>query len=138
MNPNFQYVVKNIITKLLDVGIKSSVLHSEWVSPIHVVPKKGRMIVVQNEKNKLSSTGSVTGWRVYINYRKLNNATRKDHFPLSFIDQILEILAGNEYYNFLNSFSGYFQIPIAPEDQEKIIFMSLRNFCISYTVLWFV
>ncbi|GJR92095.1 reverse transcriptase domain-containing protein [Tanacetum coccineum] len=64
----------------------------------------------------------VTGWRICINYRKLNNATRKDHFPLLFIDQMLERLAGHEYFCFLDGFSGYFQIPIAPEDQEKTMF----------------
>nr|GFA85145.1 hypothetical protein [Tanacetum cinerariifolium] len=59
----------------------------------------------------------VTGWRVCIDYCKLNEATRKDHFPLPFVDQMLERLAGNEYYCFLDGFSGYFQIPIDPRDQ---------------------
>nr|GEZ46590.1 retrovirus-related Pol polyprotein from transposon 17.6 [Tanacetum cinerariifolium] len=62
------------------------------------------------------------GWRVCIDYRKLNEATRKDHFPLPFIDQMLERLAGNEYYCFLDGFSGYFQIPSDPKDQEKTMF----------------
>ncbi|GJR85416.1 reverse transcriptase domain-containing protein [Tanacetum coccineum] len=53
---------------------------------------------------------------------KLNEATRKDHFPLPFMDQMLERLAGNEYYCFLDGFSGYFQIPIDPKDQEKTTF----------------
>ncbi|GJZ91216.1 reverse transcriptase domain-containing protein [Tanacetum coccineum] len=60
--------------------------------------------------------------RVCIDYRKLNEATRKDHFPLPFMDQMLERLAGNEYYCFLDGFSGYFQIPIDPKDQEKTTF----------------
>nr|GEU50996.1 reverse transcriptase domain-containing protein [Tanacetum cinerariifolium] len=64
----------------------------------------------------------VMGWRVYIDYRKLNEATRKDHFPLPFMDQMLERLAGNEYYCFHDGFSGYFQIPINPKDQEKTTF----------------
>nr|GFB29456.1 RNA-directed DNA polymerase homolog [Tanacetum cinerariifolium] len=64
------------------------------------------------------------GWRVCIDYRKLNDATRKDHFPLPFIDQMLERLAGNEYYCFLDGFSGYFQISIALQDQEKTTFTS--------------
>ena len=62
------------------------------------------------------------GWRVCIDYRKLNSATRKDHFPLPFIDQMLERLAGYEYYCFLDGYSGYNQIPIAPEDQKKTTF----------------
>nr|GEY21995.1 reverse transcriptase domain-containing protein [Tanacetum cinerariifolium] len=61
-------------------------------------------------------------WRVCIDYRKLNEATRKDHFPLPFMDQMLERLAGNEYYCFLDGFFGYFQIPIDPRDQEKTTF----------------
>ncbi|GKB78490.1 reverse transcriptase domain-containing protein [Tanacetum coccineum] len=80
------------------------------------------MTVVKNEKDELIPQRTVTGWRVYIDYRKLNNATRKDHFPLPFIDQMLERLAGHEYYCFLDGFSGYFQIPIAPKDQEKTTF----------------
>nr|GEY11070.1 reverse transcriptase domain-containing protein [Tanacetum cinerariifolium] len=62
-------------------------------------------------------------WRVCIDYQKLNDATRKDHFPLPFMDQMLERLAGNEYYYFLDGFSGYFQIPIDPQDPEKTTFM---------------
>ncbi|GJU90849.1 putative nucleotidyltransferase, ribonuclease H [Tanacetum coccineum] len=80
------------------------------------------MTVVKNEKDELIPQRTVTGWRVCIDYRKLKNATRKDHFPLPFIDQMLERLAGHKYYYFLDGFSGYFQIPIAPEDQEKTIF----------------
>ncbi|GKC15177.1 reverse transcriptase domain-containing protein [Tanacetum coccineum] len=63
------------------------------------------------------------GWRVYIDYRKINEATAKDHFPLPFMDQMLERLAGNKYFCFLDGFSGYFQIPIDPMDQEKATFM---------------
>ncbi|GJV54477.1 reverse transcriptase domain-containing protein [Tanacetum coccineum] len=78
--------------------------------------------VVANEENELISTRLVTGWRVCIDYRKLNDATRKDHFPLMFMDQMIERLAGNEVYCFLDGFSGYFQIPIDPQDQEKTTF----------------
>ncbi|GJY60445.1 reverse transcriptase domain-containing protein [Tanacetum coccineum] len=95
---------------------------SPWVSPVHCVPKKGGITVVKNEDNELIPTRLVTGWRVCIDYRKLNDATRKDHFPLPFMDQMLERLAGNEYYCFLDGFSGYFQIPIDPLDQEKTTF----------------
>jgi len=61
-------------------------------------------------------------WRVCIDYRRLNQETRKEHFPLRFIDQMLERLAGKFHYCFLDGFSGYFQIHIAPEDQEKTTF----------------
>nr|GEZ94178.1 hypothetical protein [Tanacetum cinerariifolium] len=93
--------------------------------PVYCVPKKGGFIVVENEENELILTYLVTGWRVCIDYRKLNEATRKDHFPLPFMDQMLERLTGNKYYCFLDNFSGYFQIPIDPKDQEKTTFTSL-------------
>ena len=64
----------------------------------------------------------MTGWRVCIDYRKLNTATRKDHFPLPFIDRMLDRLAGHSHFCFLDGYSGYNQITIAPEDQEKTTF----------------
>ncbi|GJW44756.1 reverse transcriptase domain-containing protein [Tanacetum coccineum] len=109
---------------LMEEDYEPAVQHqrSPWVSPVHCVPKKGGMTVVTNDENELVPTRLVTGWRVCIDYRKLNEATRKDHFPLPFMDQMLERLAGNEYYCFLDGFSGYFQIPIDPKDQEKTTF----------------
>ncbi|GJR85065.1 reverse transcriptase domain-containing protein [Tanacetum coccineum] len=95
---------------------------SPWVSPMHYGPKKGGITIVANEENELIPTCLVTRWRVCIDYRKLNEATRKDHFPLPFMDQMLERLAGNEFYYFLDGFLGYFQIPIDPQDQEKTTF----------------
>ncbi|GJR03186.1 hypothetical protein Tco_0526170 [Tanacetum coccineum] len=86
------------VIKLLDAGLIYPIFDSPWVSPVHCVPKKGGMTVVENEDNELIPTRLVTGWRVCIDYRKLNDATRKDHFPLPFMDQMLERLAGNEYY----------------------------------------
>ncbi|GJW89949.1 reverse transcriptase domain-containing protein [Tanacetum coccineum] len=116
---------RNVI-KLLDAGIIYPISDSPWVSLVQVVPKKGGMIVVRNEKNELISQRAVTGWRVCNDYRKLNDVTRKDHFTLPFIDQMIERLAGHDYYCFLDGFSGYFQIPIALEDQEKNdIYMSI-------------
>ncbi|GJU36837.1 reverse transcriptase domain-containing protein [Tanacetum coccineum] len=122
VNPKIHDVIKNEVEKLLDAGLIYPISDSPWVSPIHCVPKKGGFTVVQNEENELIPTRLVTGWRVCIDYRKLNEATRKDHFPLPFMDQMLERLAGNEYYCFLDGFSGYFQIPIDPRDQEKTTF----------------
>nr|GFB85118.1 reverse transcriptase domain-containing protein [Tanacetum cinerariifolium] len=122
VNPNINDVIKKEVEKLLDVGLIYPIFDSPWVSPVHCVPKKGCFTVVKNEENKLILTRLVTGWRVCIDYRKLNEATRKDHFPFPFMDQMLERLAGNEYYCFLDGFSGYFQIPIDPRDQEKTTF----------------
>ncbi|GJU86132.1 reverse transcriptase domain-containing protein [Tanacetum coccineum] len=122
VNPKIHEVIKKEVIKLLDAGLIYPISDSPWVSPVHCVPKKGGMTVVENEDNELIPTRLVTGWRVCIDYRKLNDATRKDHFPLPFMDQMLERLAGNEYYCFLDGFSGYFQIPIDPQDQEKTTF----------------
>nr|GEV37545.1 reverse transcriptase domain-containing protein [Tanacetum cinerariifolium] len=102
--------------------IKKNICLNPWVSPIHCVPKKGGFTVVENEENELIPTRLVMGWRVCIDYRKLNEATCKDHFPLPFMDQMLERFTGDEYYCFLDGFSGYFQIPINPKDQEKTTF----------------
>ncbi|GJT23203.1 reverse transcriptase domain-containing protein [Tanacetum coccineum] len=122
VNPKIHEVIKKEVLKLLDAGMIYPISDSPWVSPVHCVPKKGGITVVANEENELILTRLVTGWRVCIDYRKLNEATRKDHFPLPFMDQMLERLAGNEFYCFLDGFSGYFQIPIDPQDQEKTTF----------------
>ncbi|GKA12669.1 hypothetical protein Tco_0692215 [Tanacetum coccineum] len=114
VNPKIHDVIKKEVEKLLDAGLIYPISDSPWVSPVHCVPKKGGMTVVTNEENELVPTRLVTGWRVCIDYRKLNEATCKDHFPLPFMDQMLERLAGNEFYCFLDGFSGYFQIPIEP------------------------
>ncbi|GJV98123.1 reverse transcriptase domain-containing protein, partial [Tanacetum coccineum] len=122
VNPKIHDVIKKEVEKLLDAGLIYPISDSPWVSPVHCVPKKGGFTVVENDENELILTRLVTGWRVCIDYQKLNEATRKDHFPLPFMDQMLERLAGNEYYCFLDGFSGYFQIPIDPHDQEKTTF----------------
>ncbi|GKE50440.1 reverse transcriptase domain-containing protein, partial [Tanacetum coccineum] len=122
LNQNMQEVVKKEIIKLLDTCIIYPIADSPWVSPIHYVPKKGGITVVTNENDELVPTRTITGWRVCIDYRKLNEETAKDHFPLPFMDQMLERLARNKYFCFLDGFSGYFQIPIDPMDQEKTTF----------------
>nr|GEV18769.1 DNA-directed DNA polymerase [Tanacetum cinerariifolium] len=106
VNPKIHDVIKKEVEKLLDAGLIYPISDSPWVSPIHCVSKKGGMIVITNDENELVPTRLVTGWRVCIDYRKLNEATRKDYFPLPFMDQMLERLAGNEYYCFLDGFSG--------------------------------
>jgi hypothetical protein len=108
-------VVKKEVLKLLHVGIIYPVPHSEWVSPMQVVPKKGGMTVVRNEKNELIPQRTVTGWRMCIDYRKLNKATKKDHFLLPFIDEMLEWLANHSFY-FLDGYSRYHYIPIHLND----------------------
>nr|GEW20301.1 reverse transcriptase domain-containing protein, chloroplastic [Tanacetum cinerariifolium] len=112
---------------LMEEDFEPTVQHQRRVNPkIHdVIKQEGDFTVVENEENELISTRLVMGWRVCIDYRKFNEATRKDHFPLPFVDQMLERLARNQYYCFLDGFSGYFQIPIDPKNQEKTTFTCL-------------
>ncbi|GJX82012.1 DNA-directed DNA polymerase [Tanacetum coccineum] len=122
VNLKIHKVIKKEVIKLLDARLIYPIFDSPWVSPVYCVPKKGDMTVIENDNNELIPTRLVTGWRVCIDYRKLNDVTRKDHFLLPFMDQMLERLTGNEYYCFLNGFFGYFQIPIDPKDQDKTTF----------------
>ena len=87
-----------------------------------MVPKKAGMTVIKNKDNELVPTWLQSGWKVCIDYTKLNSVTRKDHFPLPFIDQMVERLAGHDYYYFLDGYSGYNQILLDLEDQEKTTF----------------
>ncbi|MCO5591571.1 hypothetical protein L7F22_045558 [Adiantum nelumboides] len=94
------------VRKLLSAGFIYPVDNSEWVSPVVVTPKK-------NGK-----------WRVCVDYRPLNEATKRDHFPLPFQDEILNEVAGHEKYTVCDGYSGYFQIRIAEEDQKKTTFIT--------------
>ncbi|KAL4592038.1 hypothetical protein LXL04_005017 [Taraxacum kok-saghyz] len=122
LNPPMMEVVKKEIIKLLDADMIYPISDSNWVSPVQVVPKKTGITVVENNKGVMVPTRVQNGWRVCIDYRKLNASTRKDHFPLPFIDQILERLAGKSHYCCLDGYSGFHQIPVAPEDQDKTTF----------------
>jgi hypothetical protein len=94
-NNEMREVVKKEVLKLLHVGIIYPMPHSEWMSPIQVVPKKEGMTVVKNEKNELISQRTITRWCMCIDYRKLNKATKKDHFLLPFIDEMLKRLTNH-------------------------------------------
>ena len=115
-------VVKKEVLKLMDVGVIYPIAYSKGVSLTQVVPNKSGVTMVANEHNELIPTRVTTGWRVCIDYRKLNAGNRKDHFPLPFVDQMLKRVAGYEFYYFLDGYSGYNQIEIALEDQEKTKF----------------
>ncbi|KAI4310899.1 hypothetical protein MLD38_035843 [Melastoma candidum] len=93
LNPIMKEVVKKEVLKWLDAGIIYPISDSNWVSPVQCVPKKGGMTVISNDKNELIPTRTITGWRACMDYHKLNNLTKKDHFPLPFIDQMLDRLA---------------------------------------------
>ena len=106
------------VNKLLRAGFIYPVENSEWVSPVVVTPKK-------NGK-----------WRVCVDYKPLNAATKRDHFPLPFQDEILNEVAGHECYTVCDGYSGYFQIRIAEEDQKKTTFITPWG-CFAYRVMPF-
>ncbi|RDX74706.1 Retrovirus-related Pol polyprotein from transposon 17.6, partial [Mucuna pruriens] len=122
LNPTILDVVKKEVMKLLAAGIIYPISDNQWVSPVQVVPKKLGMTVMKNQQDELVPTRIQNSWRVYIDYRRLNQATRKDHFPLPFIDQVLKKLSRKSHYYFLDGFSGYMPIHITPEDQNKTTF----------------
>ncbi|GKB44541.1 hypothetical protein Tco_0889483 [Tanacetum coccineum] len=106
VNPKIHEVIKKEVLKLLDAGLIYPISDSPWVSPVHCVPKKDGFTVVKNKENELIPTRLVTGWRVCIDYRKLNDATRKDHFPFNILwNKMLERLRGdNEILLFSHGF----------------------------------
>ena len=122
LNPVMKKVVKKEVLNWLNLGFIYAISDNPWVSLVHMVPKKGGFTVIRNERNEPIPIRTVTGWRVCIDYRKLNTATRKDLYPLSFIDQMLDRIAGHPHYCFLDDYSGYNQIATALEDQEKTTF----------------
>ncbi|RDX95913.1 hypothetical protein CR513_21482, partial [Mucuna pruriens] len=115
-------VVKKEVTKLFAAGIIYPISDSNWVSLVQVVPKKSRIIVTKNQHDEMVPIRIQNSWRVCIDYRKLNQATRKDHFPFPFLDQILEKLVRKSHYYFLDGYFGYMEIHIEPEDQHKTTF----------------
>ena len=109
-------VICKEVLKWLDTEVIYLIFNIPWVSPAHVVTKKGGMAVIKNENNELIPIRTVSGWRIYNDYRKLNIATGKDNFPLPLIDQMLDRLVGYEFYFFLDGYFGYNQIAIVLED----------------------
>ena len=86
--------------------------------------RRGGITVVPNDKNELISQRIVTGYRMVTDFRKFNKSTRKDHYPLPFIDQMLERLSKHTHFCFLDGYSSFSQIPVSWEDQEKTNFTS--------------
>jgi hypothetical protein len=117
-----QQVVKKEVLKLLKSNVIYPIFDNEWVSPVQVVLKKGGMTIICNEKNELIPQWIITGWWMCIDYQKLNKATRKDHFPLPFIDEMLERLTNHSVFCYLDGYSCCHQIPIHPDDQSKATF----------------
>ncbi|KAK9187298.1 hypothetical protein WN944_018690 [Citrus x changshan-huyou] len=109
LNPNMKEVVRTEVLKLLDAGIIYPISDSSWVSSVQVVPKKSGVTVVTNADNELIPTRVTTGWRVYIDYRKLNSVTRKDHFPLlqRCMLSIFSVMVERFLEVFINDFSVF-------------------------------
>ncbi|KAK1616212.1 hypothetical protein QYE76_021729, partial [Lolium multiflorum] len=120
--PKMKEVVRNEVLKLLEAGIIYPIADSRWVSPVHCVPKKGGMTVVPNDNDELIPQRIVVGYRMCIDFRKVNKVTKKDHYPLPFIDQMLERLSKNTHFCFLDGYSGFSQIAVKAKDQEKTTF----------------
>ena len=114
--------MKEEIFKLLNVEIIYPIFDSQWVSLVHVIPKKVGVTFTMNEKVKEIQTRLAIKWQVCVNYKKLNVATKKDHFPLPFIDQILYCLASKSYFYSLDRYLSYNQIAIHLHYQEKMMF----------------
>ena len=112
-------MVRIEVLKLLQAGIIYPISDGTWVSPTKVVPKKSEVTTVKNEKGEELSTRLTTSWRVCIDYRRLIEVTRKDHFPLPFIDQLLERVSGHPFYCFLDGYSGYFQIRLLQSIRKR-------------------
>jgi hypothetical protein len=121
VNNAMRVVVKELL-KLLKAGVIYPVFDSEWVSPVQMVSKKGGMTIICNEKNELIPQRTITSWRMCIDYRKLNKATQKDHFPLPFINEMLERLANHSFFCYLDGYPGYHQILIHLNDKRKTTF----------------
>ena len=107
------------VLKWLDYGVIYPIFNSSWVSPVQVVPKKWGTIEVKNENNERLPTRRITSWRICIDFRKLNKMIKKDNFLLPFINQNLDIIAGNEYFCFLDGYSMYNQIVIASNIKRR-------------------
>ena len=112
LNPKMKEVVRKEILKLLEAGIIYPIADSQWVSPVHCVPKKGGITVVPNDKDELIPQRIVTCYRMVIDFC-INKATRKDHYPLPFIDQMLERLSKHTHFCFLDGYSGFSQIRVS-------------------------
>ena len=103
-NDNFGRKIKEEIDKLLEAEFIYEIEHTEWVSPIVIVPKKNGKL------------------RVCVNLKQVNAATVRDNYPLPITDHVLERVAGKKAFSFLDGFSGYNQVSIALQDQHKTAF----------------
>ena len=115
-------VVRKEVIRLLDVSIIYPISYSKWASPAHCIPRHGGLDATMNKDGDLVPIRPIVGYRMCIDFRKLNRETQKNHKPILFMDRVLERLINNSYLFSLDGYSGYSQISIQPEDQEKTTF----------------
>ncbi|GKV30031.1 hypothetical protein SLEP1_g38898 [Rubroshorea leprosula] len=97
-------VIKEEVEKLLQAGFIRRIDYCEWVAnPVLVKKANGK-------------------WRMCIDYTNLNDACPKDCYPMPNIDKLVEAASGNERLSLLDAYSGYHQVPMAAEDEEKTLF----------------
>ena len=123
-------VVRTEILKLLEAGIIYPIAGSRWLSVVHCVPKKGGITVVPNDKNELIPQRIVTGYRMVIDFRKLNKGTRKDHYPLPFIDQMLERLSKHTHFCFLMDILAFHKYMFLNMIKKRPLLLVLWNLCL--------
>src|SRR4051812_45778096 len=108
-------MVKNETLKILAASIIFPIANSKWVSH-DCVPKEGGMVVVPNDNNELIPQSTIVGYGMCIDFRKLNQATRKDHCPFPFINQMCDRLSKNTHFCYLDGYSGFSRIPVKTSD----------------------
>jgi hypothetical protein len=101
-------VVSKEVIKLLEAGIIYPIADSKWASHVHCVPKNGGITVVPNDENELVAQRTITGYRMCIDFRKSNKVTKKDHYPLPFLDQMIERLSKHSHFCYLDGYSDFF------------------------------
>ena len=127
LNPKMKEVVRKEILKLLEAGIIYPIANSQWISPVHCVPKKGGIIVVPNDKDELIPQRIIIGYRMVIDFRKLNKATKKIITLFLSLIKCQKDYPIHTYFCFLDGYSGFSQIPVSADDQEKTTFHYKKN-----------
>ena len=122
VHPRMKDVVRKEVIRLLESGVIYPISDSKWVIPIHSIPKHGGITTIQNDKDEVLPSRTITEYKMCVDFRKLNKITIKEHQPLPFMERIIERIASNSYYCLLDAYSGFSQIQIHPEDQEKTTF----------------
>jgi hypothetical protein len=118
------------VIKLLEAGIIYPIADSKWVSPVHCVCKKGRITFVLNDENELVAQCTVTRYRMCIDFRKLNKVTNKDHYPLPFMDQMLERLSKHSHFCYPYGYLGFFfKFLFIKMIKRRILYMSFQYLC---------